>query len=303
MDKNEKEFIKYYESILMPQNKEIDVVERNSLYLKAISGDAVAKNKFIESNLDLVASVVRSYMRDERLQYSYEDLFQEGSVALVEAFKIYEPDKTASFRTFAIRQIFWKIENKVKRENNNIYCDNTYDMDILSPIVNEDSTVEKIENKERLELANKLIKNALLREYNTHSKEELKKIFDFCRMYSLSTNYKTEISNEMLTKLYTTRNDFNKILGCNASFYSDSELFELYKYIYRFLMKIDIVVKRVMLSEKQKWTLQKLGDYYGITDQAISNHLKSALLQMKNYVIDNSEEFEEYYDVSKIKTI
>lgn len=298
-----KRIVKYYESILMPQNKDMDVVERNNLYLKAISGDVVSKNKFIESNLDLVASVVRSYMRDERLQYSYEDLFQEGSVALVEAFKIYDPEKKTSFRTFAIRQIFWKIENKINKTNNNIYCDNTYDMDILSPIVYEDSTVEKIENKERLELANKIIKNALLREYNTHSKEELKRIFNFCRMYSLSTNYKTEISDAMLSELYRARNDLNKILGGNASFYSDSELFELYKYIYRFLMKIDIVQKYIMLPEKQKWTLPKLGDYYGITKQAISNHLRSALIQMKDYVINNSEEFEEYCDVSKIKSI
>lgn len=71
------------------------------LYLakKIADGDADAKNKLIESNLRLVASIAKKYIGKSSL--TFLDLIQEGNMGLVKAADKYDYTKGFKFSTYA----------------------------------------------------------------------------------------------------------------------------------------------------------------------------------------------------------
>ena len=159
------------------------------------------------------------------------------------------------------------------------------------------------ENKERLGFANSIIKSMFLKDMldEYYTKEQLTKIFEFCRLYQFTSNYKGDIPQKYLLQLNEARKDLNEEFGYKQFSYYNSELFELYKYVYRKLVKVDLIVKYVMLPGEKQWNLQQIADYYGISKQAVDANINRTLVEIKKYVIDNEEEFKDYYDVSKVK--
>ncbi len=86
------------------------IVENESLCAAYQSGDAHALDLLVEQNTKLVAAVASSIGHRGKLEF--EDLMQEGNIALIRAAQTYRPDKGCSFSTYA-----WKIiERKLKRE-------------------------------------------------------------------------------------------------------------------------------------------------------------------------------------------
>ncbi len=77
-------------------------VENEKLCAAYQSGDAHALDLLVEQNTKLVASVVSSI--GYRGKYEFEDLMQDGEIALIRAAKRYRPDKGCSFSTYA-----WKV--------------------------------------------------------------------------------------------------------------------------------------------------------------------------------------------------
>lgn len=85
------------------------LVENESLCAAYQSGDESALRQLVEQNTKLIATVARSIGYRGKLEF--EDLMQEGSIALICAAKNYRPDKGSSFATYA-----WKvIERKLCR--------------------------------------------------------------------------------------------------------------------------------------------------------------------------------------------
>lgn len=61
-------------------------------------GDRRARERLVASHLDLVRSVAMHY---RGLGLPFEDLVQEGSLGLLEAIELYDPDRGADFDTYA----------------------------------------------------------------------------------------------------------------------------------------------------------------------------------------------------------
>ena len=76
------------------------------LAARARKGDRVARTRLVEEHMGLVRSVAFRY-RD--LGLPLEDLVQEGAIGLLTAIDDYDPDRGASFSTYA----FWRIRAAV----------------------------------------------------------------------------------------------------------------------------------------------------------------------------------------------
>ncbi|MBQ7308209.1 MAG: RNA polymerase sporulation sigma factor SigG [Clostridia bacterium] len=90
--------------------------ESMELMKKIKSGDKQAKDKFIESNLRLVLSVVQRFSKRKE---SPDDMFQVGCIGLIKAINNFEPDLNLKFSTYAVPMIIGEIR-RFLRDNNSL---------------------------------------------------------------------------------------------------------------------------------------------------------------------------------------
>ena len=81
-------------------------------------GDEIAKNKLIESNLRLVASIARKYIGKSSL--SFLDLVQEGNLGLIRAIDKYDVSKGYKFSTYATYWIRQAISRAIADQSHTI---------------------------------------------------------------------------------------------------------------------------------------------------------------------------------------
>ncbi len=65
-------------------------------------------NKVVESNLKLVISIAKKYIKSG---ISFEDLIQEGNIGLIKAAKKFDPSLGYKFSTYSC----WWIRNQIER--------------------------------------------------------------------------------------------------------------------------------------------------------------------------------------------
>jgi RNA polymerase primary sigma factor len=83
--------------------------EERWLLRRSLSGDQGARRRLIEAHLRIVSAIARRYAR--RWGVPLEDLFQEGSFALVQAVNHYDPDKGMKLSTYAT----WWVKQAIRR--------------------------------------------------------------------------------------------------------------------------------------------------------------------------------------------
>ena len=57
-----------------------------------------------------------------------------------------------------------------------------------------------------------------------------------------------------------------------------------------------------MLPPYKACGFQKIGDFYGISKQAVARRLNDALTEIRQYIVFNKEEYDGYFDVVSIKS-
>ena len=82
--------------------------EESSLSKRVKEGDKIAREKFILSNLRLVANIARKY---QNKGMSLEELIQEGNIGLIKAVDRFDADKGFRFSTYAV---WWIRQSIVK---------------------------------------------------------------------------------------------------------------------------------------------------------------------------------------------
>ena len=83
--------------------------EERWLLRRLVSGDQVARRRLIEAHLGIVSAIARRYAR--RWGVPLEDLFQEGTLALVQAVNHYDPDQGMKLSTSAT----WWVKQAIRR--------------------------------------------------------------------------------------------------------------------------------------------------------------------------------------------
>lgn len=76
------------------------------LLLRARAGDNEARERLVEDNLRLVASIVRRF---QRFPFEYDDLFQVGCVGLLKAIDRFDPEFNVRFSTYAVPVIMGEL--------------------------------------------------------------------------------------------------------------------------------------------------------------------------------------------------
>lgn len=83
----------------------------------ALSGDALARNRMIESNLRLVVKIARRYLHRG---IDFLDLIEEGNLGLMHAVEKFDPERGFRFSTYATWWIRQTIERAIMNQSRTI---------------------------------------------------------------------------------------------------------------------------------------------------------------------------------------
>lgn len=81
---------------------------------KAQKGDQIAKETILESNINLVRSVVHRFTNRG---YEWDDLFQLGSIGLMKAIERFDTNFNVKFSTYAVPMIIGEIRRFMRDDN------------------------------------------------------------------------------------------------------------------------------------------------------------------------------------------
>lgn len=87
--------------------------ETRTLIGLAQAGDMEARSQLVESNLPLVASIVRRFLSRG---YDYDDLFQVGSLGLLKAILDFDLSYDVQFSTYAVPKIMGEIKRYIRED-------------------------------------------------------------------------------------------------------------------------------------------------------------------------------------------
>ena len=98
-------------------NHEIDSIDRlteeeeKEIIDRVLEGDKEAKQKLVEANLRLVRHIIRKHFYDSPVPF--QDLIQEGNIALIKAADGFKKEPGAKFSTYAYRSIKESLKRSV----------------------------------------------------------------------------------------------------------------------------------------------------------------------------------------------
>ena len=117
--------------------------EKKELLIAVKNGDKEAREKFINSNLRLVLSVIkRFYARGENA----DDLFQVGCIGLIKAMDNFDLNQNCQFSTYAVPMIIGEVKRYL-RDNNTIRVSRSV-RDLAYKVLTEKEKFSKANNRE-----------------------------------------------------------------------------------------------------------------------------------------------------------
>lgn len=315
--------------------------EQEKLLISAKNGDMKAKEDFIKSYLITIKNIIetRSFginrLDDNINSQLYEDIFQEGVLALEIAYEKFDFNKSSQ-ACFYFQKSIWRAIHRYLLKNsqsfsipvetlesfNNIYefidsttlkneripsvseivlktnynrkiveeaINNLYSSinfyDIEGGFVDEEKNIDEFIMLEDNLSALEIVTRALLKQHlGVYRKEEIKDIFDFGRRYQLKI--KNKASDNELLELNELK---EKILQIDNSLTDEKSIYDKYESIYLLLRRIDIIIKRVLLSPNERWGQSRLSEYYGVNCRRISQLQDDSLKKIKKYINKNKK--------------
>lgn len=240
--------------------------EEKNIAMKAKSGDKEAQERLVTSNLKLVVKIARKY---SNLGIPLLDIIQEGNVGLINAVERFNPDKNLRFTTYAT---FWIKQSILKYINSNrgLIRVPAYIYDGVSKVskfmqrykskYNIFPTVEEICNelemkKREVERYLDVIENGMFVSDETYGS-----IAEYCSDILANDT----IEDELIKK------NINILLMKNLEKLSPREK--------------EILIFRYGLMDKDKMTLEELGEKMQLTKERIRQIQSEAIYKLKMFL-------------------
>ncbi|MEW5818153.1 MAG: RNA polymerase sigma factor RpoD/SigA [Spirochaetota bacterium] len=227
-------------------------------------GDKAAKKKLIEANLRLVAKIARDYVIPD---VSLLDLVQEGNIGLIVAASKYNYRKKVKFSTYAAWWIKQGITRYIEKRRRVIRLPHR-----------KEELLKKMQKTFNI-LAQKYLRTPSMREVA----DELQ-----VREQDILTLF--EVSKRTASVDSTINDDSSSLLDTYAdkTFCPDTWLIEktMKEQTMRFLEQLLEREKRILLYRfsffgNKKYTLQSIGNMFGISAETVRQIEKKALRKLK----------------------
>ncbi len=242
--------------------------EEREIAKLAKDGDLEAKRKLIQSNLKLVVTIAKKAIHSSNLPMI--DLIQEGNLGLMVAADKFNYKLGYKFATYAS---WWIKQSMFKAISEQSHCMKipVYIQETLSKFSKIKSEMERIENK--------IVKNEEVAE---KMNIPANKIDAFLSAYTKTISIESSLERENGKEM----NVADMLADDKKSVYETIEFEGLKKDIESVISTLkereqDVVKMRYGLGDSARYTLEEIGNLYGVTKECIRQTELRALKKMK----------------------
>lgn len=246
--------------------------EEKALSKKALNGDKQAINKLVECNLLLVVSVAKKYIGTG---IPFLDLIQEGNLGLMKAAKKYDGSKGFRFSTYATYWIKQSISRALEENGRTIRLPG-----------NTSELLRKIKKAEN-ELTSELNRKPSIQEISEYLDIDLEKIqivYEASQSVS-SLDLPIDDSGETcvgdLIADPHSMNPADIIVKESSSSTIDDILSTIGK------REAEIIKKRFGIGYNKAYTLEEVGNEYGISKERVRQIQEKAMRKLRNPIRAN----------------
>jgi RNA polymerase primary sigma factor len=260
------------------RTKLLSTLEERELARLAKNGDPKAKNRLIQANLRLVASIARKHSNNN---ISFLDLLQEGTLGLISAIDKYNYKLGYKFSTYASWWIKQAILKAVSEQSHGVKIP-VYVQEIVSKYNKVKARMES-NNPDGADI------EEIAKKMNIPADKLENYISAFTKPSSLDDSFTYKDGNESRF--------IDMIADNNANVVKYAEFNDLKKDINAVIENLkkreqEVVKMRFGIDEINVKTLDEIGKLYGVTKECIRQTELRAIKKLKN--LCNIEDFKDY---------
>jgi len=253
------------------KSKLLNADEEISLALRIQTGDKLARQRMIESNLRLVVKIAKRYLHRG---LSFLDLIEEGNLGLIHAVEKFDPKRGFRFSTYATWWIRQTIERAIMNQSRTIR--------LPVYIIRELATCLKITQQ----LSQVLNHEPTIEDIAAHLHKPVKEIEKVLGIndytFSIDTLGKCDTENTVVLEQLINEND-------NENVINDLQFQNLIPHLDRWLSKLtskqrEVIIRRFGLYDNNIATLEQIATTLAITRERVRQIQLSALRRLRSII-------------------
>ena len=244
--------------------------EEQTLGKKMKEGDQEARNRFIESNLRLVVSIVKKYLNRTRIPFL--DLVQEGNIGLITAVDKFDYELGYKFSTYATYWIRQAVSRAIAQQSRTIRIP----MHIIELMSKMNKTSRELSQELHREPTRKELAAAM-----NMSESDLTKLLNSVQE---PVSFDATLNTEDATTIGDLIPDED-----SANYVEEVANGGAHQLIMQVLNTLDprekeVLIMRFGLDQKKPRTLEEIGHQFGVTKERIRQIEMKALRKMRHPV-------------------